>query len=92
MTGQASTGAAEARLELEFIASSWVEVRDKHGDVLISRTMPAKSRQLVRGELPLTLRVGNASSVRVALDGRPVDLSPFTRNEIARLVLPSTRP
>ena len=54
--------------------------------------MPAKSRQIVRGELPLTLRVGNASNVRVALDGRPVDLSPFTRNEIARLVLPSTRP
>ena len=92
VTGQASTGAAEARLELEFVASSWVEVRDKHGDVLISRTMPAKSRQIVRGELPLTLRVGNASNVRVALDGRPVDLSPFTRNEIARLVLPSTRP
>ena len=77
---------------MEFAGPSWVEVRDKYGDVLISRTIPGKSRQVVTGELPFTMRVGNASAVRVVLDGRPVDLTPFTRGEIARLVIPSALP
>jgi cytoskeleton protein RodZ len=88
----ASGEAPEGRLELELAGQAWVEVRDKHGDVLISRTLPAKSKQTVRGELPFTVRVGNASAVSVMLDGRPVDLMPYTRNEIAKLVLPSPRP
>ena len=64
----------------------------KHGDVLISRTMPAKSKHMLRGESPFTLRVGNASAVSVVLDGRPVDLMPYTRNEIAKLVIPAQNP
>ena len=54
--------------------------------------MPAKSRQTVRGEVPFTLKVGNASAVSVVLDGKPVDLMPFTHNEIAKLVLPAPHP
>ena len=82
----------EGRLEMEFAGPSWVEVRDKYGAVLISRTIRGKTRQVVTGELPFTMRVGNASAVRVVLDGRPVDLTPFTRGEIARVVIPSARP
>ena len=82
----------EGRLEFELAGQAWVEVRDKHGDILISRTMPAKTKHMVRGEPPFTLRVGNASAVSVVLDGRPVDLMPYTRNEIAKLVIPAPTP
>ena len=83
---------AEGRLEFEFAGQAWVEVRDKHGDVLISRTMPPKTKHTLRGEPPFTVRVGNASAVSVVLDGRPVDLMPYTRNEIAKLVIPAPNP
>ena len=91
-TMTASGELPEGRLEFEFAGQAWVEVRDKHGDILISRTMPAKTKHMLRGEPPFTLRVGNASAVSVVLDGRPVDLMPYTRNEIAKLVIPAPNP
>ena len=91
-TATGSGDLPEGRLEFEFAGQAWVEVRDKHGDVLFSRTMPAKSKHILRGEPPFMLRVGNASAVSVVLDGRPVDLMPYTRNEIAKLVIPAQNP
>lgn len=87
-----AVAADTGRLDLEFAGPSWVEVRDARGEILLSRTMSAGERQTLTGKLPLALRLGNASVARLQFDGKPVDLAPHTRAEIARLNLPLQRP
>ena len=88
----ADQGVASGRLDFEFARPSWVEVRDARGEILLQRTLAAGDRQTLTGKLPLALRIGNASVVRLQFDGNPVDLAPHTRAEIARLTLAAQRP
>lgn len=88
----ADQGVANGRLDFEFAGPSWVEVRDARGDILLQRTLAAGDRQTLTGRLPLVLRIGNASVVRLQFDGSPVDLAPHTRAEVARLTLAAKRP
>lgn len=91
-TSEQNAATATGRLDLEFAGPSWVEVRDARGEILLSRTLSATGRQTLTGTLPLSLRIGNASVVRLRFDGSPVDLAPYTRREIARLTLPLQHP
>ena len=76
------------RIDLELVESSWIQVRDGRGEVLVSRTLPANDKQTLTGVPPFSVRIGNASAVRLRFDGSPVDLAPHTRAEIAQLTLP----
>ncbi|MBK7471443.1 MAG: DUF4115 domain-containing protein [Betaproteobacteria bacterium] len=88
----ADQSVASGRLDFEFTGPSWVEVRDARGEILLQRTLAAGDRHTLTGKLPLALRIGNASVVRLQFDGNPVDLAPHTRAEIARLTLAAQRP
>lgn len=77
----------EARLRLEFDGESWVEIRDKDGKMLMSQLNPAGSHRLVSGRTPLSLVIGNAASVRLSFNDKPVDLKPYIQIEVARLTL-----
>lgn len=81
--------ASAARLDFDFASPSWVEVRDGKGEVLFSRTMAARTTQTVAGTPPLSIHLGNARGVSLRYNGTPVDIKPYTRQEIARLTLPA---
>ena len=66
---------------------AWLEVKDGSGRTLISALNPAGAERSVRGQPPFEIVIGNASSVRMTYDGKPVDLRPHTRVEVARLTL-----
>jgi cytoskeleton protein RodZ len=66
---------------------AWLEVKDSSGRMLISALNPAGTERTVRGQPPFEVVVGNASSVRMTYDGKPVDLRPHTKVEVARLTL-----
>jgi cytoskeleton protein RodZ len=66
---------------------AWLEVKDGSGRMLISALNPAGAERTVRGQPPFEIVVGNASSVRMTYDGKPVDLRPHTKVEVARLTL-----
>lgn len=85
----ASSPAAMAapRVQLSANAVSWVEVVDSDGKILLSRTLMPGEAVDVDGAFPLRLKVGNASGTQVALRGRPVDLSSYTRDNVARFEL-----
>lgn len=78
-------GMAEARFE--FASASWVEVRDRSERVLFSQLNPAGSEQRVTGRPPFSVVIGNARDVRLTYNGKPVDLAPHTRVEVARFIL-----
>lgn len=84
----AAPAAGMVRLEFQFEGESWIEVRDTHGKILVSRQFAAGTQHGVEGEPPFKLVVGNASKVRLSRDGQPVDLLPHTKVTVARLSLP----
>lgn len=84
----ASAGAT--RLELVFAEDSWAEVTDARGEQLMYGLARAGEREAVTGAGPLSVLLGNASGVRVRVDGEPYavpsaarrgDLAEFTVGE-----------
>jgi cytoskeleton protein RodZ len=80
-------GQGEGHVRLEFAGESWVEITDKGGAMLLSQLNPRGTRITVTGRPPLSLVIGNASSVRLTYNENPVDLRPYARSEVARLTL-----
>lgn len=81
--------AATRRIELRFERESWVEIRGSNGrTLLVSQMHPGGTERVVEGEPPFALVIGNARHVRLAYDGKPVDLAPHIKVEVARLNLP----
>lgn len=74
-------------LVLRTTAPSWVEVHDASARVLLSRLVQPGESVALDGATPLRLTVGNASATEVVFRGRPLDLVPNTRDNVARLVL-----
>jgi cytoskeleton protein RodZ len=87
-TAPASAEAAPAGLvQLRASDASWVEARDAGGQLLLSRTvLPGESVGL-NGALPMRLVIGNAGATELGFRGRPVDLTPLTRDNVARVEL-----
>ena len=83
----APAAAAEAPLVLTFKGTSWVEVKDAHGRVVVQMTGGAGMTQTVSVVPPLELALGNAPQVEVTFRGQLLDLSPYTRGNVARVAL-----
>jgi cytoskeleton protein RodZ len=79
--------AAVAPLQLRYGGSSWTEIRDHDGQVLLSRLMAAGSEESISGAAPFDIVIGNAREVALVYRGAPVDLARYTRQNIARLRL-----
>ncbi len=79
--------AGSKRLELEFGQVSWVEIKQANGKILLSQLNPAGSRQSIEGLPPFEVVIGNAANVRLKYDDAPVDLRPFFKVDVARLML-----
>ncbi|MDR1996044.1 RodZ domain-containing protein [Azonexus sp.] len=79
--------AGGAQLRLVVNRESWVEVRDRDNRLLFSQRLPAGSEQALTGTAPLSLAVGYAPGVRLTWRDKAVDLAPYTKGDVARLVL-----
>lgn len=66
---------------------SWVEVVDASGRMLLSRTLQPGAPVELGGTLPMKIKIGNASATQLVFRGQPMKLDPYTRDNIARLVL-----
>jgi len=75
------------RMSFQFDGDSWVEIRDGRGKVVHSQLHKAGSADDVDvgGGGPYTLVIGNAGSVRLRVNDKPVDLAPHVRVSVARL-------
>ena len=76
-----------AAMQFHFSEDAWVEVRGADGKVLLSRLNAAGTEQAIEGAPPFNLVVGNARAVRLSYRGQPVDLIPYTRDQVARFTL-----
>lgn len=76
-----------AAIHMTFDQESWVEVKDKNGQVLMAQLNPQGTERYVRGEPPFTLLVGNSGGVRLTYKGKPIDLAPHSSAQVAHLTL-----
>ena len=77
----------EAALVLTFRGTSWAEVKDAKGRVVLQMTGGAGMTQTVSALPPLELALGNAPEVDVTFRGQALDLAPYTRGNVARVAL-----
>jgi cytoskeleton protein RodZ len=87
----AESATAEATTEKNLIiginADCWVEVRDASQQVLISRVVRAGNTVELTGTLPLQVSLGHANAASVRFDGDIIDITEYTRGNVARFTL-----
>jgi len=83
----AAAPAVEAPLVLTFKGTSWAEVKDAKGRVVLQMTGGAGMTQTVSALPPLELALGNAPAVAVSFRGQSLDLTAYTRGNVARVSL-----
>lgn len=87
----AESATAEATTEKNLIigldADCWVEVRDASQQVLISRVVRAGNTVELTGKLPLQVSLGQANAASVRFDGDIIDITEYTRGNVARFTL-----
>lgn len=75
-----------ALVQMRFSEDSWVEM-EAHGRKLVVGTQYAGSERTVRAKPPIQILLGNAPGVELIYRGEVVDIRPFQRGKVARLVL-----
>jgi hypothetical protein len=86
-TSPASAAPGDATLLLTYQGPSWTEIRDRSGQLVVSRLVAPGSVEPVRGMPPFDIVLGNAHVVTLVYRGKSIDLSPHTRQNVARLTL-----
>lgn len=66
---------------------TWVNVTDGKNQAIFDRILVLGSEETVRGIPPLQVVVGNAPNTVVTFKGQTLDLTPFTRDRVARMKL-----
>jgi cytoskeleton protein RodZ len=74
-------------LQLRPDAQSWIEVTDARGTALISRLVEPGEAIGLDGTPPFKLKIGNANATHVVFRGKPVELTPYVRDNVARFEL-----
>jgi cytoskeleton protein RodZ len=64
-------------MRLSFEGESWAEVKDSRGKLLLSRINPRGTQQVLHGKPPFSLKIGNATEVKLVYNNKPVDLAPY---------------
>ncbi|TAK78968.1 MAG: helix-turn-helix domain-containing protein [Aquabacterium sp.] len=67
--------------------ASWIEARDSRGRTVVSRLVQPGERLVLDGRAPWRIKVGNARGTDLSYNGKPVELQPIARDNVARLEL-----
>ncbi len=86
---EASAEPAVSKTRLEFNATqeTWLSVVNKSGKEVYNKILYAGNRDIVDIEQPAEIVVGNAHGATLIVDGKPIDLAPYTKINVARVKL-----
>jgi cytoskeleton protein RodZ len=73
------------RLEINATQETWVNITDANGREIYSKIIFAGSRETIEATPPLNITVGNAGGTTLAVNGKPMDLAPHTRVNVAHI-------
>lgn len=78
---------ALATIQIRASDRSWVSITDAKNMNILDKIMVAGVDETVKGEPPLQVVIGNAPNTTLIFNNQPVDLTPVTRDRVARLKL-----
>jgi len=78
----------ESSLQISVSADSWVEITDAEGQELEMDLLRGGSEKSYHGKPPFRILFGRASAVRLSMDGDPVDLTTYTKDDVVQLTWP----
>ena len=84
---EAPAVAGKTRLEFNATQETWLNVVNQSGDEVYNKTLYAGNRDVIDVSQPLEVVVGNAHGATLVVDGKPIDLAPYTRANVARVRL-----
>ena len=87
VTQESPAPARDNQLALRFRGTSWVEVRDRSGSVVLSMTGNDGVTRELGVAPPGEVIVGNAGAVDATWRGRPIDVMAQARQNVARIKL-----
>jgi len=85
LVADAATG--DAPLVFVFRGTSWIEVKDAKGVLVLSTMGYPGATHAVGGAFPLEVVLGNAEAVIVSLRGAPFDTSAFVKQNVAKFTV-----
>ena len=77
---------------LSFAGTSWVDVRDAAGQVILIGEMRKGDRRVLKGDPPYSLVIGNSVAASVSVGDKSLDLSTKGRGGVARFKLDPSNP
>jgi cytoskeleton protein RodZ len=86
-TVTAPPAATDATVVFVFRGTSWIEVKDARGSVVLSTMGYPGATHAVGGALPLDVVLGNAEAVAVRVRGAPFDTSPHVKQNVAKFTV-----
>jgi cytoskeleton protein RodZ len=79
--------AGKTRLEFNATQETWLNVVNQSGKEVYNKILYAGNRDVIDVSQPLEIVVGNAHGATLVVDGKPIDLAPYTRTNVARVRL-----
>lgn len=86
-TAPAETAVTTPTIKLNFSGESWVSVTDASNKKLLDTIKAAGSEEIVHGEPPFKIVIGNAAVSQLVYNDKPIDLAPYTKLNVARVTL-----
>lgn len=77
-------GEPETIVMFKATGSSWIQVTDAKGTVVLKRLLGAGESAMATGQLPLAVLVGRVDATTVEIRGKPFDLASVARDNVAR--------
>jgi len=82
-----AAAAGDAPLVFVFRGTSWIEVKDAKGAIVLSTMGYPGATHAVGGAFPLEVVLGNAEAVIVSLRGVPFDTTAFVKQNVAKFTV-----
>ena len=74
-------------IDLTFSEDCWFEIRTAQGELLYADLGRSGQSRRYTGEAPFRLKFGFSPGVSLIYNDEPIDLEPYTRQEVARILL-----
>jgi cytoskeleton protein RodZ len=75
------------QIVMTFTGPCWVDVRDSERKFKLFGEMPKGTRKVLGGRPPYKMVIGNAKMVDITVNGKPFDLTPYAKGNVARFTL-----
>ncbi|HYN54894.1 MAG TPA: DUF4115 domain-containing protein, partial [Methylotenera sp.] len=85
--GQSASSPSHKKVNVSVDERTWIRVSDQSGAVIYEKLLEAGNSDGFDGEPPFNVQVGNAKATKVTFLGKQIDLTSYTKNNIARFVL-----